>query len=206
LRVNKEGQAGAFKTIKEALERAAPGDHIIVAGGEYEEQLILRNKIGIRIEAGKGEVVILPPANLSPRAPLLELAYTERIQIKRIKFRGQDRMHTLVAISGDSPGLRLEHLTLQDFIGNGVEITNCAGTRDGPVELQDLKTIPKDPKNPRPAITFRLNARVQPPLNDHIHIQGGQFEGEYNKKAKAIEFDKKFLGNDVTLNGKPLLD
>jgi hypothetical protein len=208
LLVNKEGQAGEFKTIKEALDRAVPGDHIVVTGGEYEEQIVLRNRRGITIEKGEGQVVVVPPAKYV-RGPLLEVSYSEKILIKHIKFNGQGKVKTLVSLAGNCPHVVLDELNLTNYptLGTAVQITNCAGEKENNVQLLRLKTTPQDPKTPGPAIIFRLNPKVLPPLNDHIHIKDCQFIGGYNfKTSRPIVFDKKQLGSDVILDGKPLLE
>jgi serine/threonine protein kinase len=209
LRVNKEGQEGQFKTIKQALNRAKAGDLIVVAGGTYEEQIVLRNRRGITIEAGEGEVVVLPPTNFREHRPLLELYECANVHIKRIKFNGQDRIQTLVSIAGECPQLVLEKVRLKKFTRTGVQITNCVGEmekRVQPVRLLGLQMTTRDPKKPGPAITFGLDPHVvSPNLNDHVHIDECTVNGK-KLTAKQLSFDKKFLGDDVLLNGKSLLD
>jgi serine/threonine protein kinase len=212
LRVNKDGQEGEFKTIKAALaalDRARAGDRrIIIAGGRYEERLVLRGKRGITIQAGEGEVAIIPPAGLSDQVPLLELYGCERVHIQRIKFNGQGRIQTLLSVAGECPGLVLERVRFEKFTRTAVQITNCAGEKDRkvqPVQLQQMQITSPDPKKPAPAITFGLAHVLSPNLNDHIHIVDCQLNGK-PLRAKQIFFDKKFLGNDVLLNGKSLLD
>jgi hypothetical protein len=211
LRVNKEGKAGDFKTIREALERARPGDKILVAGGRYEEQLVLRGRRGITIEADIGEVVIVPPANLKKHDPLLELYACEQVHIKRLKFDGQKKMPTLVTLAGFCPDLHLDQVKLEMFTQAAVVITNCAGERERdkevmPVQLTGIKTSPPDLLKPVPAISFRLNKNVRSPsLNDHIHIKDPTFQGKYKTTKPIVFSDKNILGDDVLLDGKPLV-
>src|SRR5262249_19959303 len=139
LRVNKEGKAGDFKTIREALERARPGDKILVAGGRYEEQLVLRDKEGITIEADIGEVVIVPPTNLKKHDPLLELHACRQVHIKRLKFDGQKKMPTLVTLAGFCPDLHLDQVKFEMFTKAAVVITNCAGERENDKEVRPVQ-------------------------------------------------------------------
>jgi hypothetical protein len=112
-------------------------------------------------------------------------------------------MHTLLRVIGNNAGLTLEGLRLVEFTSTAVEINNCEGARDRPVQLLNLTVTPKDLKAPKPAITFRANPKVTPKLNSYIHITNCRFEGDY--KTGPLVFEKKDVGEEVLWNGKPLL-
>jgi len=209
LRVNKRGEEGAFKTIKKALERAKPGDLIVIEGGVYPEQLDLHKQRGITIEAGEGEVVVQPPPHLKKNRKLLEMYDCDNVHIKGIQFNGKGKMQTLVSIGGTCPGLVLDRVRLEQFTRTAVQITNCSGAKDQgvqPLQLRHLQIMSPNLKEPGPAITFGLHAQiVWPKLNDHIHIVDCKFNGKL-LTPNMVAFGKKFLGEDVKLNGESLLD
>jgi eukaryotic-like serine/threonine-protein kinase len=199
IKVNKaSGQPGDYRTIREALDRAQSGDRIVVAGGQYEEQLVLRRKTGITIEAGEGEVVLVPPRTLGSNEPLLKLYDAGDVHFKGIKLKGAYRLQHLVALFGHSPGLTLENLQFEEFTQSAVLITNCAGKSGQPVRLEGLETTGAGVA--RPGVEFRRNAEIiDPNLNNHIWLANCRFQGN-----APIKFNRSDVGADVTWDGKPL--
>ncbi len=203
LRVNKAGPPGEFKTIQEALSKAVRGDRIVVAPGEYAEALLVQKKRGITLEAGDGEVVIVPRPGHDPRDPLLKAEDVKGVRIKGLRFKGRGKVQRLVLVMGNDPGLTLERLQLDGFTQTAVEIANCAGTADEPVRLRAIETIPAEPSSPPPAVTFVANPQILPKINAYVHIDQCRFQGDY-KAGKPVKFEKAQLGPDVTLDGNPL--
>jgi hypothetical protein len=207
IKVNKAaGQAGDFRTIKEALEKAEGGDRIVVAGGEYEEQIVLRHKKAITIEAGEGEVVILPPRDLGDSTPLLNLFDAQGVHIKGLKLRGGNRLKNLVAVFGNSAGLTLENLQLEGFKEGAVLITNCAGSKDHPVTLVGLQTLGDALSPPRYGVEFQINQRIlDPKTNNHVHMRDCQFRANA-VIGGSIKLDTNWAEADITWNGKSVHD
>jgi serine/threonine protein kinase len=203
LRVNKIGRAGEFKTIMSAVQRARAGDRIVIAGGEYEERLVLRDKKDIAIEAGEGEVKVIPPKAPGPGNALVTLENTRGLELRGLKLAGQDRTRYLVVVVGTNPGLLLEQLRLVGFTGGGVELSNCEGEDVRPIQLRGLVFVAKDPKAAKPGVVFHANPRVIPTRDGHIHIQNCAFEGNFGK-VRRYAFDPERLGPDVQVDGKSL--
>jgi serine/threonine protein kinase len=207
LRVNKKARTGEFQKIKDALRKARPGDKIIIAGGEYKERIELRNMKEITIAAGEGEVKIVPPPG-RPDDPLIYVHDCVGVHLRGLKVDGQDRVSKLVYVTGINSGLVLDQLILDRFKIGAVQISNCQGTLEHPVVLRQIETVARGPQPPKPAVIFRVNPRVLPDLNDHIHIEKCTFA----KVAKTGPFaferggpaNDPILGNDVTVDGKPL--
>ena len=59
---------GGFATIQEAIDAAEDGDTILVAAGEYQEQLVIDGKDITIKDAGNGDVTILSPDDRRPRS------------------------------------------------------------------------------------------------------------------------------------------
>jgi serine/threonine protein kinase len=203
IKVNKaSGQAGDFRTIREAVDKAQWGDHIVVAGGVYEEQIVCRKKNkGITIEAGEGEVVLLPPRDLAKTEPLVKLHDATGVHLKGIKLKGAKRLNYLVTVSGHCAGLTLENLQLEEFQQSAVLFTNCAGTEEKPVELVGLVTAGAGSK---PGVELRLNRDLlDPTTNNYIHLRDCRFGGNA-VAGGAVKFERIWLGSDVTWDGKSL--
>jgi hypothetical protein len=225
-------RTGKFRTIGDALrsENARQGRVTIVLDeGEYREAIDLRDRTDLVIEAEPGKkVVIRPPLGFAETRPLLELQNTTDVHLKDLALDGEGRLAILVAITFANPGLSLEDLRLEGFTGSGVDILNGMGREKKPILLKRLTTSPPDPKAPKPAVLLRLkdkvDPKVNPTINDHIHIDDCKFEGDYyvapaiqcdawlfawllsvkGPSMPAIQFDPKHLGLDVKQNGKPL--
>jgi serine/threonine protein kinase len=178
---------------------------IVVEPGEYRERLVLaKPRIGFILEPAVGAKVILAPPDADETQPLLVAQQTHDVTIKGLTLDGKGRQQVLVRVNLKNPGLTLEDVRLEGFTESGVETFNCAGTADDPIQLRGLFTIPADLKAPKPAVVLRLEKNIiDPKINDHIHFDHCQFQGEY-QTANPIQFDPKQLGPDVLVNGKAL--
>jgi hypothetical protein len=194
--------AGEFRSITDALKskQALNGEvRIVIFQGHYREQIELRNKTGITVEAANGnDVVIMPPATADENDPLLKIIETKDVHFKGIALDGEGRLKNLVAIQTTNPGLLLENLRLEGFTQSAVEITNCAGDSAKPVQLLHLEINPDKLKAPAPAIVFRSKAGVEPQKHAHIFIKHCQFNGDFTN-TQPIEFDPKSLDGRTVL-------
>jgi eukaryotic-like serine/threonine-protein kinase len=189
-------QAGPYRSLRDALNQAKPGDRIILLDGEVREQVSVdkdRHK-DIRIEAGDGVQVVwrAPTGDRQPSLPLLELAKVQGVRVKGIRFDGEGQMDKLVRLKGHCPGVTLEDIGLEGFKKVGLTLANCTGDPGRPVELRRLTAQPPA-KGDAPAILFFANPKVQPKASDHIRLEGCRLGGT---PKQAVRFEGE-LGRDV---------
>jgi eukaryotic-like serine/threonine-protein kinase len=189
---------GPYHSISEALQKAKPGNRIVLLDAEHREQLRLDGKglKDVRIEAGDGaEVVWRPPATGSPTQPLLDLGNVQGLRVKGIRFDGENQLDTLLRLRGRCPGVTLEGIRLEGFRKAGLTVLNCTGEAGRPVVVRGL-TAQLPTKGDACAVRLYANPKVEPPENDHIHLEGCRFEGT----AKQVVRFEGALGADVRFN------
>jgi serine/threonine protein kinase len=187
--VLKVGARETFATVGSALQRAHPGDHIVLVDPDHREQLDYQNKgnlSDVTIEAADHvHVVWRAPKAADGDNALLHLVEARDFHIKGIHFRGDEKTQQLIYLVGLSPGLTLENLTLEGFTRYGILIANCAGTADKPVRLMGLKATASDA--PQAAVYFTAAPNAQPRYNGHVRIDACKFDGTY--KTSPVHFD-----------------
>jgi serine/threonine protein kinase len=177
--VSRSDSPDAFKTVADALKKAAPGDRIVVAEDVWEEALQVNGEDGtgkdVRIEGAPDRVVLwrVPPGHKEGQ-PLLQLTRVAGLTIGNFTLDGLDRVRDLVAISGACPGLKLEDLELRGFSANGVTVRNAEGDGDLPLTLQSLRIRPAHPA----ASAVRFEADAEKPTR-HVRVTDCRLEGPY---------------------------
>jgi serine/threonine-protein kinase len=176
-------EGSVFATVREALAVARPGDHVVVVKEVLEEQLVLADGAlgkGVTLEAAAPSgrpVVWRPPHALADSSRLIELAGAGGLVLKGFVLDGGRRVQDLVVLSGPCPGLRLEDLHLRGFGRSAVCLRSCAGTGAQPVRLLRLRTT-TEAEAPA-ALVFESRPDRLPPLNEHVEVRDGRFEGPY---------------------------
>jgi serine/threonine protein kinase len=206
--VSRTGGDHAFKTVAEALRRAAPNDHIILADDVEEELLLTSVNRGVTIEAQPGKSVEWRYPDTSAKTKyLLFVSEAADVHLKGFTLNGRGLVEEVLLISGNCPGLTLESLNLSGFNRYAVLFANCAGSAAHPVSVRDVRTQTETEKEA--ALAFTVNPKITSPrLNQHIAIGGCMFSGPYKQpiyltNASAIG-DIKFDQNLVqTQLGKP---
>ena len=97
------GEDAQFETIGAAVEAAADGDTILIAPGEYRENLFLDKAVNL-VGDGAPEAVVLAPNRRAPR-------------VVDIYGDGLDDSFLAVTVQVDGVDATLEHLTLDDEPG-----------------------------------------------------------------------------------------
>jgi serine/threonine protein kinase len=139
--------ANIFPTIAQAVARAQPGDVIRILGGNSDpdgkplivrEQLVLDGENlpqnltieGWHLGIKGGLVEWHPTADQDGKTPIVSLKAVRGLRLRGFKFAGENRLQTLLSVSGHCPGLKLEDLHLHEFKSTGVALHNCTGERE----------------------------------------------------------------------------
>jgi serine/threonine protein kinase len=171
---------GAFPSIRRALRDAKAGERIVIVLMDpiYEEAVVIDGAMGptsVTIEAAEGvKVRWLPPAGHNPAEPILRLNAGAGFHLKgpRILLDGQNRVQTLLTISGTSPGLTVEGLELRGFSKNAISLVSCVGDARSPARIQDIQTTTAPGETPEAAVVFEVDESTRPrQRNDFVVIQ-----------------------------------
>ncbi len=189
---------GIYRSVREALQSARPGDRIVLLDREHRERLRVEGAEGVRIEPADGvPVVWKPPTLREDVTPILQVANVRGLVIRGIKFHGEDHLPRLITLTGYCPDLTLENLTLEGFQKVGVAITNCSGEPGHPVRLLGI-TGRAGKEQPEAGIRFQANnPRVRPAENDLFVVKDCRFEGD---EQRAVVVTPKSLGPQVQLD------
>jgi len=184
-----KGQHNSFRTIKQALSKAEPGDRIVLLDDHHQENVVVRPQFGttrVTIEAAEGKHVLWTAEN--PKDPLLTLADAKDFQLngKGIALDGKGRLKTLVTLNLHCPGLQLENAILKGFTNTAITVTNCAGDPDNPVRLTGLR-IAATTKGAAAALAFDANPSIVAcPVNDNVVVSDScRFEGFVNNPIQV---------------------
>src|ERR1700722_8201762 len=90
---------GAHRTIADALRAAGPGDTVLVAPGEYRENVRLLRRVALLAEHGPGTVVLLP----GPDGPVLTVEASD-CAVHGFTLRGADPGQPAISVA-DGGGL-----------------------------------------------------------------------------------------------------
>jgi hypothetical protein len=192
--VNRAGGPNAFRSVKDAVDRAGPGAHIVLEDGVLEEQTTLTNKHNLVIESPPGVSVIWRgPAKADAVKQILYMGNCENIVLQGITFDGGGKVDEALLLVGNCPGLKVKDVKIHGFKKYGIAISNCAGKPGRDVLVQDAHIAAAGDADA--AIAFSLLDSVPTPkINQHITIRGCRFEGNY-KKPVLLDPDGKVLDN-----------
>jgi len=188
------GEAGTFKTLQEAINKAVANDHIVIKHhiAENVEIIDRPNLVGLVIEGNKElDNITWTPRLVAgkPMNKLLTLGNCPDCKIRNLHFDGRGA-EVLIGIFGKCPGLTLESLRLDNFTQAGVQITNAEGADGKPITLSGLEFGRLTNPAAR-AISFTINPTVKPEDNRWFKITGCAFEGDTNRvvyqKGKPVK-------------------
>jgi hypothetical protein len=199
LDVSKDPAQGRYRSIREALGNAKPGDVIELVDEQHVESLVIdpSRATKITIQAKPGTQVVWSPSVKDPAQPLLFLsgAHGFRLNGKGITLDGtidgKNKLETLVSIQLHAPGLVLEGAELRGFAKRGVQIMNAWGEKGNPLRLVNL-SIAGD--NAEAGIYFDANPKVNPPYNDFVDIDA-------SCRISGFSDDRSIARKDNTVNG-----
>jgi serine/threonine protein kinase len=190
------GRADAVSSLKAALEKATAGNTVYVLQPEIEEQVALSaSQVGIQIESGlpNGKQVIWrSPVDANAEAPLLRLEGVGAARVSGFHFDGGRRVNTLIHVTGDCAGLRIEESYLSDALKQSLVISGATtGPENSAVTLERVRFTTlhdysgqKKADAIRPAALQCIGPASAPPT--HLNIRWSRFEGMF--KA-AVQFE-----------------
>jgi serine/threonine protein kinase len=201
--VSQAGKEGSYKTFRDALKAAKPGDKIVIEDEKIEEQLLIEESGSQRlakdltIEGGlTGDKKVLWTCPENPRENrFVSLGNVEGLRLKGFVFDAQNRVPEGIRLAGHCPGLTLEDIHLINFTRTGVIVANCAGRADARVTLSRLRIS----GNEKDHAVF-LSARPTMSSNQAVTFSDCRFEGNFKVAAVLIEgsmADIEFKGNRI---------
>lgn len=131
-------------SIRAALDKARPGERILVVDENHEEALEIGagergHAVTIEAAAPEQRVTWRPPADHPRGTPLIKLHQVENLTLKGFVLDGQERLDRLIVLSGACPGLRLEDLHLRGLGKFGVVLDGLAGAPKHAAVFQDVR-------------------------------------------------------------------
>ena len=123
--------AVSSRLSRSALERARPGDRIVLKEDTIYEQVRLENRkwqpeVVLELAPGKAGIWHAPEG-ADPKKPLLFLNDVEGLRVQGLTLDGDERVEELVHITGHCPGLISGTPANQRFTQWGVMLANCEG-------------------------------------------------------------------------------
>jgi serine/threonine protein kinase len=199
--VDHSGAPGTFPTIAAALGQGPPDARIVIRADTWEEALHVPadGVAAIRIEGeapGGGPVRWRAPKDHPDGQPLLRVVGRAGLHLRGMVLDGEDRLATLVLLSGPCPDLILEDLHLTGFRHSAVTLRACSGTADRPVTLRRVRTTPSRPAESALTIEARDDE-----INEHLHVRDCRLEGPYQAAvvldgpAEGVVFTRNRIWN-----------
>ena len=140
LRVNPT--TGPYRSLKQALLKAHDDDHILIEANLSESDVTTEgvNARRLTIEGpADRQVTWRRGSRATANLTLLRLVKAEGFVLQNLTLDGGGMTRDLLAVWGDSPGLRLHRLNLRGFTDHGVFLTSAEGTSDRPIEMSALQ-------------------------------------------------------------------
>jgi hypothetical protein len=185
-------EPGDYATIREAIEKAGPGDRIVVRDQEvYEENLWITpatglSKHGLTLEAEKsadGKSATLLAGGVDP---ILVVERTERFKIKGFTLDGQMKAEDLLRVSGSCPGCVFEDLRLTGFTHNGIRLDGCSGANRHDVIFKEIRVeaTPQKDRMASSAVSFGPVGKGSNNANVFVGLQDCRFIGPYQDTVR----------------------
>lgn len=190
LTVSQAGKEGSYKTFRDALKAAKPGDKIVIEDEKLEEPLVIeesgKDRIAkdLTIESGlEGNKKVLWTCPDRPKDErFVSLGNVEGVRIKGFIFDAQNRVPDAVRLAGHCPGLTLEDIHLLNFTRTGILVANCAGKADAKVTFSRVRI-----SGPEKERAVFLSAKLTMASNQYLSFSDCRFEGNYKVAAVLIE-------------------
>jgi serine/threonine protein kinase len=188
-----------YKTIKQALRAAQPGDVIELFDAVHHENLVVdHGGKGVTLKAAPGVNVRWLSSNKDAQTPLIHVSKAPGFHISGHGITldgtlpGEQKVRDLLFITLSSPGLTIEDLHFANVGQNAVKIMNVQGTKEEPVRLLNLALAPSADQTSVVGFYFDANPSTVPSINDYIEttiIKGAPIP--FKSKDSAV------LGNNV---------
>lgn len=185
--VANSGDGLVVPTLRAALQKAGPGDTIVIRQAKFSEPPLKLNRerhqnLTIRGEpVGRG----LPVWEASSVGPMLEINGVEGVRLQDLVFDGAEQASNAIQIIGLTPNIALEGLVLQRCTLAAVRCQNAAGNDQQPIQFRQLRCLLDKPDQIGIHIVS-VNANTR-----HLHIQDVRIEGD--NKATGIRLEGNSL-------------
>ncbi len=188
--------SGDFRTVRDALAKAMPGDRIVVQEPLHEEQLDIRNVKDIVIEADPnlGKLVVWRPPPVSRDGPqlnqLLTIANCENVTLKGFLISGQNnpiQTQDAITLFSRCSGVKLEDLRFEKFRRSAVHLINVNGEAGRPVVLRGLWV--EQPLRPEAAaLLVDVQENYDPPAMEYVLVENCRLDGPFRAGVQvAVE-------------------
>jgi serine/threonine protein kinase len=198
-RVLKVGGSAAYKTVREALPEARPGDCIVVQD-DVEEPLRLegRDGNGVSIEAAPGKRIVWTCPADEVDGPFFLLAGVKGVHLKGFVIDGGNKVGNLIQLRGQCPGVVLEDMEWKGFTRAALAIRACKGGRGkDAVRVTRVRAVTPADHPADYAVIFE-HTELRP--TEYVTVRDSRFEGPY--KVAAVDINAplsgaEFVGNRV---------
>jgi serine/threonine protein kinase len=173
LLVSRQGGAGTFASVQQALHAAREGDVIELLDEEHQENLLVAAPKRVTLQAHPGKSVVWTcRKGKETTDPLLRLSGAAGFHFKGqgITLDGQGKVKDLIVLALNCSGLTVEGVRLQGFTKSAIRVVNCTGSKSSPVRIREVTTFTAAGEKPVAAITFDARPDITPVVNEFIDI------------------------------------
>ncbi|MBM3982906.1 MAG: hypothetical protein FJ304_22070 [Planctomycetes bacterium] len=199
--VSQAGGENTYKSLREALLRAKPGDTIVITDAKITEPVLRldRNKHkDITIESatpdGKPAVIEFFAPKGAKGGIMFDVPSVDGVKVRNVEFDGVGVADVGVQISGIAAGVTFEGVTVRRVAKNGFNLWNLTGAADRPVVLDRVRVV-LGPSGEAGVLSW---AQVQAGVdNRYIAIKNSRFEGP---GRSGVRFDGPTMDAEITNN------
>ncbi len=191
--VSKAGGENAVGSLREALQKAGPGDTIVIAEPKIVESTI-------RLDSKKHKDLTIESA-IESRPAVIEFASrggamfdasnVEGFRLRNVEFDGKGQAEIGLQVNGTSPGATVENVTLRNVQKTGIHLWHIAGAAGRPVTLDRVRTI-LPPESEAGVLLYATTVD-----NKFLTIKNSRFEGP---GRSGIRIDGPITDFEVTNN------
>lgn len=197
-----KGLPDAYRTIQRAMREARKNDIVELRGPIHKEHLIVEPRKGqtwITVRVAKGHTVVWQPEDGTTDRPLLQVSNASRFRLfgKGLTLDGKGILPELVRVSLACDGFTLKGTKLTGFTKYAIHMTNCVGTDDYPITIEDCTFEAQGNGNPV-GIFFDVRPDLTIEKNDHIRVVDCRFPG-FDSSLIKVAKDSGVLGEFVEL-------
>jgi serine/threonine protein kinase len=194
--VSKTGGENTYGTLREALNKAGPGDTIVIVEPRTTETALKldRNRHKeLTIESatadGKPAVIESGPAK---GGVMFDANYAEGLRLRNLEFDGKGTSEIGIQLSGVCANTTLENVTIRNVTKNGIHLWNLAGESGRPITLDRVRVL-LTPTMEAGVVSFATNTLD----NKFITIKNSRFEGP---GRAGVRIDGPVLDFEMTNN------
>jgi hypothetical protein len=197
--VSKAGGENTVPTLRQALEKASPGDTIVIAEPKLVEPSIRLDKTrytDLTIESGlpdgKPAVIEFLPPSGGKGGIMLDVWNVEGVRVRNIEFDGKGQAERGIQLFNTVPGATFEGVTVRNVQKSGFYLWNVTGSKERPIVLDRVRVILTRTCDGG-VVSFATGVLE----NKHIDIKNSRFEGPGNA---GVRLDGPVLDLEMTNN------